>query len=103
MIQDVEGTPINKQKILFDAKSLENGRTLSDYFIENFSILHLAYKLRGGCGSIKFNSLSSEIEGDLTLVNVTEMNKHELGVDGVNLVAICENQACRIKNITQYL
>ena len=46
-IEDKEGIPLEQQSLGFSGKNLENSSTLSDYNIQEGSILYLSLKLRG--------------------------------------------------------
>ena len=47
-IQKIEELPVDTQRLIFANKNLEDDHTLSDYHIENGSIISLILRLRGG-------------------------------------------------------
>lgn len=47
-IQQKEGIPANQAHLVFSGKTLDNERTVADYFIQKESTLHLILRIRGG-------------------------------------------------------
>jgi hypothetical protein len=45
MVYEKQGVPPDRQRLIYDGKQIENGRTMSDYGIRNTATLHLVLRL----------------------------------------------------------
>ena len=47
-ISAIVGTPPDNQRIIYDHRQLEDGRTMADYRVHSGCTMHLVHRLRGG-------------------------------------------------------
>ena len=78
MVLDSEGIPLDQQRMIFGGKQLEDGITLSEYFITEGSVIHLVLRLRGGGGlnlRNKVTGFKTTLETDFSTTKLSHIKE----------------------------
>ncbi|KAL6893526.1 hypothetical protein ACP4OV_007624 [Aristida adscensionis] len=86
-IGDVKAMIQKEQRLVFDGKQLENGRTLADYDIHKESTLHLDFGMQVFVKTLTGQTIALEVAPSETVNNVKEkiQRQHVLVFDGKEL------------------
>lgn len=95
-IQDMEGVPVDQQRLVFAGIQLEDGYTMKHYHITAGSTLHLVLRLRGGGGDemISFVDIGGKGKGLVKRSYSASAPDWRTLKTGIAFMGTCTNMSC---------
>ncbi len=95
-IKHKKNIPSKEQKIIFAGEELEEGKTLSDYNIEEESVIYLKNRLKGP--SIQAANFKYKKKSYVMLARGKDLKDGKDIIPGMDVQGTCRNKSCKLKN-----
>ncbi|XP_011032782.1 PREDICTED: ubiquitin-40S ribosomal protein S27a-like [Populus euphratica] len=84
-IQTKGGVPLDRQRLIFAGKHLEDNKTLADYKIQRECTLHLMLRLRGGAKKKTYNKVPKKVKHEKEKENLAVLKFYKVSDESGNV------------------